>query len=75
MIKGHWQKVVPLAYSLPFFTAKVKQALDHKLYSSALKKTVKNPAPLVGFQSPLRYNTLLSNIYDSGRPLSLPKQH
>lgn len=41
MIKGRWQKVVPLAYSLPFFTAKVKQALDHKLYSSALKKKKK----------------------------------
>lgn len=56
-MKGHWQKVFPRDYGFPFFTAKVKQALDHQLYSSALKETGKNPAPPVRSQSPQRYNT------------------
>lgn len=37
-MKGHWWKVVPLDCSFLFFTARIKQALDHQFYSSALKK-------------------------------------
>lgn len=77
MIKEGWQTGVCLDYRFLFLIAIVKHALDHQLYSSLLELKKKyNLAILVRFHPPpQRYNSRLSNIYDSSRPLSLPKQH